>query len=93
MYFRSQATCIHNHEEHWSWQWSPYFHPHYNYWNGYYTGMQFALSTWEAANRLLGRHDSPYHPSRLNVMLHALAIVRHDGSWHEWSTARLCGLY
>src|ERR1700747_2952761 len=46
-WFVRDATCVHMHEEHWSWRWASWYHPHYAYWNGYYTGMQFAGSTWE----------------------------------------------
>jgi hypothetical protein len=93
--FRQESTCVHMHEEHWSWRWSPYFHPYYSIWNGYWTGMQFAGSTWARANRLLGRRDNPATASRLNVMLHALVIVREDGgSWREWrgTADHYCGL-
>jgi hypothetical protein len=94
-WFDRQATCVHQHEEHWYWRWTPSFHPLYSYWNGYYTGMQFAGSTWERANRILHRRDSPRTGNRRIVILHAWAIVRHDGgSWREWrgTADRYCGL-
>lgn len=93
-WFVRQATCVHMHEEHWSWKWTPWFHPNYDYWNHYYTGMQFAGSTWERANRLLHRHDSPLTGLKRIVILHAYAIVRQDGgSWREWpNSGRECGL-
>lgn len=93
--FVRQAVCVHQHEEHWSWRWTPTFHPTYSYFNGYYTGMQFALSTWRRANRLLHSHVSAYTNSKREVIRHAYAIVRQDGgSWREWrGTADVyCGL-
>ena len=94
-WFVRQATCVHQHEEHWYWRWTPLFHPLYSYWNGYYTGMQFAGSTWYRANRLLHRRDTPYTGDKRIVILHAWAIVRQDGgSWREWrgTADRYCGL-
>lgn len=94
-WFRNDANCVHNHEEHWSWRWSPNYHPHYSYFNGYYTGMQFALSTWRRANRLLGSHVSAYTDNKRIVIRHAWVIVRQDnGSWREWrgTADRYCGL-
>lgn len=91
-WFVRQATCIHNHEEHWSWRWHEKWHPHYSYWNGYYTGMQFAKSTWQTANKLLHSHADPHTGNKRIIILHAYAIVRYDGDWHEWSTAYMCGL-
>lgn len=91
-WFRAQAECIHSHEAP-TWRWSPYYHPGYSYWNGYYTGMQFAPSTWQRANELLHLHTNPATASKLSVMLHALAIYRGDGdSWREWNPdPYLCG--
>lgn len=94
-WFVPKATCVQQHEEHWYWRWTPTFHPLYSYWNGYYTGMQFAGSTWRRANRLLGSHVSPTTNSKRIIIRHAYAIVKQDGgSWREWrGTADVyCGL-
>lgn len=92
--FRVRAICVHNHEEHWSWRWSPRFHPHYSYWNHYYTGMQFAQSTWQRANGLLHSHVRATTNNATVIIRHAYVIVRQDGgSWREWpNSARECGL-
>lgn len=87
LWFRVDAECIHSYEAP-TWRWSPYYHPGYSYWNGYYTGMQFAPSTWDRANQLLNMHTDPATASKLSVMLHAKAIVLHDShsgnAWREW---------
>lgn len=92
-WFVKQARCIHSHEEHISWRWDSNYHPTYPYWNHYYTGMQFAGSTWRRANELLHSHASPTTGSPRIIIRHAYAIYREDGnSWREWSTDYLCGL-
>jgi hypothetical protein len=95
-WFRKDANCIHSIEAP-NWRWSPSFHPGYSYWNGYYTGMQFAPSTWERANQLLGLRTNPANASKLSVMLHAEAIVKYDAlsgnAWREWYPDNIkCGL-
>ena len=55
--------------------------------------MQFDLGTWQTANGYLHMHTDPHTGNPRLVILHAYAIVRHDGDWHEWpNTARDCGL-
>ena len=91
-WFVQQALCVHHYEAG-AWKWTPSYHPGYTYWNHYWTGMQFNLGTWQTANKYLHYHTSPYTDSPRLIILHAYAIVRHDGSWREWpKTARACGL-
>jgi len=74
-----QALCIHRHEGGW----------HVNTGNGYYGGMQFALSTWRRA----GGSGYPHVASVREQLFRAWRIWRmNGGSWAEWPTRRYCGL-
>lgn len=52
-------------------------------------GMQFLRGTWES----VGGHGDPADASRGEQLYRAWLVWKRDGgSWHEWSTSRVCGL-
>jgi len=87
------ALCVHAHESG-DFHYGPSRHRSTASWNGYYNGWQFTLSTWQRADRLLGRHDDPQWSAPWVQLWHVWAIWKDDrGSWREWPhTARMCGL-
>lgn len=75
----TQAICIHAHEGAWN----------ANTGNGYFGGMQFALSTWR---RVDGR-GYPHLATPREQLYRAWLVWLGDGrSWREWGTAPACGL-
>ena len=80
------ALCIHNHE-------SVNWHRAGIDWKGnpspYYGGLQFLISTWRTA----GGTRLPSDWSPREQLYRAWRIWSADnGSWHEWGTAKACGL-
>ncbi len=74
-----QALCIHHHEGAWNADTG----------NGYYGGMQFLLGTW----RSVGGRGYPHQQSPREQLYRAWLVYLRDGhSWHEWGTAKACGL-
>jgi hypothetical protein len=84
-WWRDEAGCIHRHE---SVDW------HETSVDGSPGGgMQFMPSTW--SNYVVrGREFAP-RPElarKHDQLLAAYRLWRHDGNWHEWTTAAACGL-
>lgn len=59
-------------------------------------GFQFLYSTWASVvsrHRLRGYPVDPARASREQQLFAAWLLYLDDGrSWHEWSTAKVCGL-
>jgi hypothetical protein len=82
-----QAVCIHRHESV-DWFYGP-GHTSGRYWNGYYGGFQFLLSTWQRA----GGRGYPHRAIPNEQYYRAWVIWKaNHGSWREWGTAGMCGL-
>ena len=81
-WFRAQAECIYSHE-------SGGYGWHADTGNGYRTGLQFLPSTWLRAG---GSFDRFANASVAEIVYRAWVITGHGRTWHEWSTAGMCGL-
>lgn len=80
-WWRDAALCVHSHEGSWR----------ANTGNGFYGGMQFLLSTWNANG---GRRYAsyPHQASPQQQLAVAYTLWRRAG-WSPWpNTARMCGL-
>jgi hypothetical protein len=71
--------CVHRHE---AVDWHEKRNP---YQRG---GLQFAWGTWRA----YGGHGDPANATPREQLYRAWLVWRHDGSWHEWTTAGACHL-